>query len=193
MFHSIDDINDVAAKTAAHYLGKLCRWLSVHSQTSFNFLLPDLILSATRNSPESLGLCFDELAAVLSHRNSNHRKKLTVNKSFEIWISDFIVDHFQDLFVVDELPNIDVECEYQYSINSSEDNNTCSEDVENIGINIAGLTFKPSSKYCSLSVGRKLSIYFSNFFLLVPLGPYYCCHRFLTYFESHNIIVMAIL
>lgn len=106
-----------------------------------------MILSATRNSPESLGLCFDELAAVLSHRNRNHRKKLTVNKSFEIWVSDFIVQNFQDLFVVDELPNIDVECEYQYSLNSSEDNNTHSEDIEHIGVNIAGLTFKPSSKY----------------------------------------------
>lgn len=49
--------------------------------------------------------------------------------------------------MVDELPNIDVECEYQYSLNSSEDNNTHSEDIEHIGVNIAGLTFKPSSKY----------------------------------------------
>lgn len=69
-----------------------------------------------------------------------------MNKSFKIWISDFIVENFQDLFVVDELPDLDVECEYQYSINNAEDNNTMSEDIEHIGVNIAGLTFKPSSK-----------------------------------------------
>lgn len=106
----------------------------------------DLILSATRTSPESLGLCFDELAAVLSHRNKNHHKNLCVNKSFEIWFCDLVVTNFQDLFVVDEIPTFDVECEYQYSLNRSEDNNTNSEEIEHIGINIAGLVFKPSSK-----------------------------------------------
>ncbi|KAG4067200.1 hypothetical protein HA402_000191 [Bradysia odoriphaga] len=125
LFQTIDDIDDAAAKTAAQYL--------------------DLILSATRTSPESLGLCFDELAAVLSHRNKNQRKQLVVNKSFKIWISDFIVENFQDLFVVDDIPELDIECEYQYSINNASDNNTHSEDIEHIGVNIAGLLFKPSS------------------------------------------------
>lgn len=108
--------------------------------------ISDLILSASRTSPESLGLCFDELAAVLSHRNKNHRRQLVVNKSFKIWVSDFIVESFQDLFVVDELPELNIECGYQYSLNSSEDNNTDTEDIEHIGVNIVGLAFQPLSK-----------------------------------------------
>lgn len=151
-FCTIDDIDDSAAKTAAQYLGKpyeyACYW-SVHSNIRA-IKFSDLILSATRNSPESLGLCFDELAAVLSQRNKNHRKKLIVNKSFEIWITDFIVQNFQDLFVVDELPQLDLECGFQYSLNSAEDNNTNSEEIEHIGVNIAGLAFSPTSKYCVL-------------------------------------------
>lgn len=97
VFQTIDDIDDVAAKTAAQYLG-ITFLVRRHSPNELkSHYTPDLILSATRTSPESLGLCFDELAAVLSHRNKNQRKQLVVNKSFKIWISDFIVENFQDL------------------------------------------------------------------------------------------------
>lgn len=146
MFNTIDDIDDVAAKAAAQYLGTKLLICKIWINSTYCAYISDLILSATRTSPESLGLCFDELAAVLSHRNKNRRKQLVVNASFKIWISDFIVQNFQDLFVVDDLPDLDVECDYQYSINNAADNNTNSEDIEHIGVNIAGLLFKPSSK-----------------------------------------------
>ncbi|KAJ6632727.1 Fanconi anemia group D2 protein, partial [Pseudolycoriella hygida] len=146
IFHTINDIDDIASRTAAQYLGTIlqCHFTIFLSSDVIISNFPDLIISATRNSPEALGLCFDELSAALSHRNQNHRKGMRVNKSFQIWLSDFVVLNFQDLFVVDEVPSHDIECEYQYSLNCAEDHNTNSEEIEHIAVNIAGLTFKPS-------------------------------------------------
>lgn len=83
-------------------------------------------------------------------KNKNHQN-IGVNKSFETYISDYILGQFQDLFIADDVPTHgDIEFMYQYSLNVPDDNNTEaeSENIESIAVNIAGLTFKQSSKYC---------------------------------------------
>lgn len=67
---------------------------------------------------------------------------------FLIWLSDSITNHFQNYFVVDDLPEhpSTVPLEFARALNRREE---MSSDETGIAIDIAGKVFNSSSKYAT--------------------------------------------
>lgn len=125
----------------------------------------DLAITSAQSCPKHLALFFDELASVFVTRNKE-RLDYQINGPFLTWLMTLISEYFEMNFVVVELPatsaqwQLDILC----ALNTQEEiQNTESESVTPIAINIAGTLLNPSGRYKLLKRKRAAQICLLNF------------------------------
>lgn len=95
-----------------------------------------------------MALFFDELAKVFIVRNKE-REGYKVNGPFLSWLMALITEYFEKSFVADELPATSAQWQLDIirALNTEEEEqNTETETVTSIAINIAGTLLNPSGR-----------------------------------------------
>lgn len=118
----------------------------------------ELMKSVSRNCPDSLALCYDELAAIVSRRNKRHTT-LELNSVFVAWLCDAVTDDFQQYFVAECVPTRaecrGVELDYQLCINTAEETSSVSSEVSLIAIDIGGRVLRKDKGYDRIGIHVK--------------------------------------
>lgn len=137
-FIAVDDLPEGKGRTAAKYIGI---FLHLICSIFFIAICTELIITATYSSPEMMGLCYDELSAIVSRRNPQHAQ-LHLDGDFISWLSDRITNDFQDNFITDclsaagDTDTIELECQHQ--LNAIEEIMSNESGGGDAAINIAG-------------------------------------------------------
>lgn len=141
--------------------------------TRFFISFVELLLTSAQNCPHHLALGLDELSSLFLTRKRNSRTVAHhINKPFLIWLNDSICQHFENNFVVDQMPesSSSFPLEFMRSLNRPEDfQSTDAEDeTHTVAINIAGCVLNPSAKWVNskrtnpLTESQIQNIFFSS-------------------------------
>lgn len=114
----------------------------------FSWNLTDLAITSAQSCPKHLALFFDEFASIFIVRNTE-RKEYQINGPFLSWLMSMITEHFTKNFIADELPSASAQWQLDIlrPLNTPEEaENTETESVQPIAINVAGTLLNPSGR-----------------------------------------------
>ncbi|XP_063706564.1 Fanconi anemia group D2 protein homolog isoform X2 [Culicoides brevitarsis] len=132
-----------------------------------NARLIKLTLKSSEQMIDALMLFHDELATIFSPRNKS--PSFGVNYKFVKWLTDQILNTFQEGFVVTGCPESvgETEVDYFFNINDvNDEGDTINEDALDIGVNIAGVLLNRSD---SSSATTAIQLMCPNFTALAAI------------------------
>lgn len=125
--YSIEDLPDGNGKTAANAV--------------------NLMLLSSENCPQNRALCYDELSSALCPGVRNTKPYKFLDRPFLNWFSEMVTGEFQNIFIVNEVPEVsDVTLAKMFKLNRDDEYTESNVEAMDIAVNIGGLVFTPDYK-----------------------------------------------
>lgn len=106
-----------------------------------------LMLMSSENCPLNRALCYDELASALCPRMINAKTNKFLNKPFMGWFNDLTALEFQNIFTLNDVPQIPgITLDRKFQLNREDEYTEDNTESAGLIINIGGLVFAENYK-----------------------------------------------